>query len=358
MKRKIFIFIIIYLISLVPLYSRDSGKSVFNNDDETLIVSGDQSGNDTDKLSDTNRDDRYQKEPTISPVGHEPASVFTYGWLPGTRLFNTMLADPRKTVFSGSIRFNEHAFDRYRKNTSSLGTGIVGDDRIFGFVSIGGRLPFYRWRLPEGSLQTGIEGSVWALFSFKSRNATSEKDISTMINADYMLAVATEYSWKALAVQFRFYHLSSHVGDEFLKLYPDLNRINVSYEAIDLFLSYQVILQIRIYAGIGCLVHNFHTYKFDPVYIEYGVELRPFKKRWMTRQMTWQPFIAAHLRNWQNNSWSLDGNFMIGIEFLPKKKLQNTCIQLFVSYYHGNTVEGQFYHLSSSFFAIGLSFEL
>ena len=278
------------------------------------------------------------------------------GWFPSTRLFHVLMADPRRTVFSGSFRYGDTAFDRYKKTPSGERTGIISDERLFGVVSAAGRLPLYRWKLPQGFLQAGCEGGVWALFAFKGM--TGNDEMSTMLNADYLLGFPVEYAWKDLAVQFRLYHVSTHVGDELLVEYPDLKRINLSYEAVELFISYYIIPQVRAFFGLGCVVHHAQKGTFEPVYLEYGMEFRPFAQMRAGKGIWWQPYAALYFRNRQYNNWSIAGNYSLGIEFLPEKKLMNTRFQICVEFYHGKSFEGQFYHNKTSFLSLGVSFEL
>ena len=52
---------------------------------------------------------------------------------------------------------------------------------------------------------------------------------------------------------FRLYHQSSHVGDEFLLRNRVANRVNLSYEAVDVKASYELLEMFRVYAGFGYL---------------------------------------------------------------------------------------------------------
>ncbi len=280
------------------------------------------------------------------------------GWFPGTRLFHALMADPRRTAFSAALRYDDDAFERYDKSPTGEKTGVLGKERVFASVTAGGRFPVYRWKLSRGCLQAGIEGSVQALFAIKSRETTASGDMSTMLNADYFVAIPVEYAWEGLAVQFRFYHLSTHAGDELMALYPVFERINLSFEAVDLFVSYYIVPQARVYFGIGCVMHYAQEGVFDPVTIDYGAEFRPFARMRAGAGLFWQPFAAAHFRNLQYNSWSFDGRYSLGVEFTPARRLLNTRFQLALGFYHGRSYEGQFYHQRTSFVDLGFSFEL
>ncbi len=278
------------------------------------------------------------------------------GWLPGTRLFPSFIADPRRVAFSGGIRYHDDAFNRFRTRYGT-DSQVLGKNRTFGAVSLGSRLPIYRWDVKKGELQFEIEGSVWALFAFKHASGWLG-DASTLLNADYYFAFPTTYVYKNFAIQFRPWHLSSHLGDEFIILYPEIARRNVSNEGIDIYASYYIIPQVRIYGGIGCIYHSFKGAKFDPFYMEYGVEIRPFGPIRIARAFIFQPFVTAHMRNTQNNRFAINGNYAIGIELAARRGDYRPKMQLFFSFHHGPSLDGQFYHAKTSYYSLTLTFEL
>ncbi len=278
------------------------------------------------------------------------------GWFPGSRLFPSSIADPRRVAFSGGLRYHDDAFNRFRTRFGS-DSHVLGSDRLFGAVSLGSRLPLYRWDVVKGHLQFDIEGCVWALFAFKKPSGWLGEG-STLLNADYYMAFITSYSYNSLALQLRFWHMSSHLGDEFLLLYPEIWRKNVSNEGIDIFASYAIIRQVRLYAGIGCVYHSFKYAKFDPFYLEYGAEFRPFDVVRIAKTLDFQPFIAAHLKNWQNNHFAVNGNYSIGIEFAAHRERFQPKMQLFFTFSHGPSQEGQFYHFKTTYYSLTLTFEL
>ncbi|HOD14473.1 MAG TPA: DUF1207 domain-containing protein [Spirochaetota bacterium] len=278
------------------------------------------------------------------------------GWLPATRLFPSFSADPRRVGFSGGIRYHDDAFNRFRTRYGT-DSRVLGDDKTFGAVSLGSRLPLYRWDVARGLLQLDVEGSVWAVFAFK-RTGGWLGDGSTLLNADYWFAFPTSYRYGPLALQVRFWHMSSHLGDEFIILYPEITRRNVSNEGVDLFASYDIVEQVRVHAGVGCVYHSFKGARFDPFYVEYGAELRPFNAVRAGRSLLFQPFLAAHLKNWQNNRFAISGNYALGVEFTALRGQYRPRLQLYFSFHHGPSQEGQFYHAKTTYYSLTLSFEL
>ncbi len=305
-----------------------------------------------------------QNEPTQPPPGGfggrsqttDDARERGTGLFPGSRLFPAAIADPRRVAFSGGLRYHDDAFNRFR---TRFGTDsrVLGSDRMFGAVSLGSRLPLYRWDVVRGHLQADIEGSVWALFAFKKPSGWLG-DASTLLNADYYMGFITSYAYGNLSLQLRFWHMSSHLGDEFLVLYPEIWRKNVSIEGIDIFASYAIVSQVRLYLGIGCVYHSFKDSKFDPFYLEYGAEIRPIGSIGIAKNVRLQPFIAIHLKNWQNNHFAVNGNYSIGIEFAASRDSFRPKMQLYFTFSHGPSQEGQFYHFSTTYYSMTLAFQL
>ncbi|HOT45863.1 MAG TPA: DUF1207 domain-containing protein [Spirochaetota bacterium] len=293
---------------------------------------------------------------TLSETQDEESRERGTGLFPGSRLYPAAIADPRRVAFSGGLRYHDDAFNRFRTRYGT-DSHVLGSDNMFGAVSLGSRLPLYRWDVVKGYLQADVEGCVWALFAFKKPSGWLG-DASTLLNADYYLGFITSYAYGGLAIQLRFWHMSSHLGDEFLVLYPEIWRKNVSIEGIDIFASYAIVSQVRLYLGIGCIYHSFKDSRFDPFYLEYGAEIRPFNAIGIAKNVRFQPFIAAHLKNWQNNHFALNGNYSIGMEFAAYRGSFSPKMQLYFTFSHGPSQEGQFYNFSTTYYSLTLTFQM
>src|SRR5262249_61984812 len=72
------------------------------------------------------------------------------------------------------------------------------------------------------------------------------------INTDFWAGIPFTVRWGWFSSMLRVSHQSSHLGDEFL-LHNSVNRLNLSYEAIDLIPSFDVGRWARVYFGPGWL---------------------------------------------------------------------------------------------------------
>lgn len=258
-------------------------------------------------------------------------------WFPqSTVLYPPMIANPRATIYSAAYR---------------IGDDVMGTKSIA--VSLGDNFPIYRWRhifYWRGDLQLDIQAGIWSVFKM---GIHYNGEVSELVNTDYLVGVPLSYAFDKWAFRLRVYHVSSHLGDEFLVHNPGIKRVNPSMEAIDFFLAYQVLDSLRVYIGPGWVFHSDRSYHIDPFYIEYGGEYRFLGYKSYYHKLYGTFFLTLYIRNWQVNHWQFDGTYMIGYEW---SKLQGVGrkMRLFINYHNGYS-EGQFFKKRTSYTGFGLS---
>lgn len=259
-------------------------------------------------------------------------------WFPQqTVLYPPMIANPMETIYSAAYH---------------IGDNVMGTKSIA--VSLGDSFPIFRWRNVfrwQGDLQIDIQAGIWSVFKM---GVHYEGEISQLMNTDYLVGFPLSYAFDKWAFRLRVYHISSHLGDEFMAHHPEIKRLNPSMEAIDFFTAYQINKNLRVYGGLGCVCHSDRTYPLTPpLYIEWGGEVRVFGRKFFYHHLYGTPFLAVYFRNWQVNHWLLDGTYMVGYEF---SKLQGVGrkMRVFIDYHHGYSV-GQFFKDHTSYTGFGLS---
>lgn len=256
-------------------------------------------------------------------------------WLPqSTVLYPTQVANPRQVSFSGGIRLRD---------------SVAG--QVSTPVSFGDQFPLYRWSNVDiwgakGELQLEVEGAVFAIFN-------QTEDSSPLINADYYVAFPLSYAYENWAHRVRLYHISSHLGDEYLKCKNHAKRLNKSYEAIDYFTSYDVTKQIRVYGGPGVIFHSDSEMHLKPLYVQYGMEVRVGRHEW--KQLYGTPYLAMHFENWQDNEWKMDATFALGYEW-GKINGMGKKIRASVEYHSGYCDYGQFSRIRDDYVQFRLSY--
>ena len=264
--------------------------------------------------------------PATPPEPPRVLSEWQAGVFPGGLLFKPLIADPRWPHFGAS--WQHYLGDRQFNDLAA--------------VSFGESFAFYRNRIGSAWWEVGLQAGVFSVFDIDAESFD-------LVNTDYLVGVPLSLRYQDFSAQFRVYHQSSHLGDEFL-LRTRTNRINVSYEAIDLRLSYEIADVVRLYAGGGYLFDQTPS-NLDPLSVQYGLELT---SPWPSRASRWRPIAAVDVKQHEENNWSADISARAGIEIdgvLLTRKLQ-----ILLEYFSGHSPNGQFYKDKVQYFGIGTHF--
>lgn len=254
-------------------------------------------------------------------------------WFPeGPPAFRPFIADPHQVTFGVGWRFNDHA----------LGKNLVP-------VSFGDTFPIFRWIdiWPlRGDLQFEIEGAVWAIFEPLEYS-------SPLIDADYYVGFPITYLFGDWAIRARGYHISTHMGDEFLLDHPHFDRRNPSIEAFDLYCSYQFTKDIRLYGGLGWVACQDDSYRVGPFYAQAGAEVRLFKfgYRDYCDRLYGTPFFAMDFYYQSHFKKHINSNFALGYEWGKVSGLRRR-LRIFLEYHDGYSVEGQFTKTPSRYLSV------
>lgn len=265
-------------------------------------------------------------------------------WLPEScPLFRPFIADPREVDYSVGWRFKDRVFDE----------NVID-------VSFGDTFALYQWCNVgpwNGQLRIELEGAVWAVFA-------PLVDTSPLINADYYVGIPVTFAFDNWSFRFRVFHISSHVGDEFLlahkklfKRHRDFKRDNPSAEYLDFFVSNEDIEGLRLFGGLGWMVSQDDSFKCDPFYAAAGWEWRvqAWKYYNYCSKLYGVPFFASYFRFSKDFKHCVDTNLAVGYEW---GKLVGLCrrLRIYLEYHDGNSVEGQFCKFSTNYFAIRASY--
>lgn len=247
----------------------------------------------------------------------------------GGSLFEPLIADPRWPHFSASFVWL-----------------LDGEEfSHMGAVSFGERFPLYREVFPSGrSWELGIEAAVFSVFDM-------DADSYDLINSDFWVSFPSlTYRDRDFSALMRFYHQSSHLGDEYI-LRGGVDRVNLSYEALSLTLSQRLLTSFRIYGGGGYLVRRTPS-ELEPWFSHVGFEYespRQYLKDWVT------PLMGVDLQFNQENDWSTDLSLRVGVRF---KSLETGTRRylLTLDYYNGHAPSGQFYDRKIESLGVGTHF--
>jgi hypothetical protein len=255
-------------------------------------------------------------------------SALPTGLLPVGHLFQALLADPRWPHFSAAYRY--YFGDR--------------DLRHVGAVSFGETIPIFRGEAFGASQwEAGIQAGVFAVFQM-------DQPSKDLFNADYFAALYGAWRRGPVSTLGRVFHQSSHLGDEFL-LRTRTERVNLTYESVDLKLSYDLPWGFRTYGGGGYLFDQ-EPADLQPWSVQGGLE---FRSPWTVASGHIRPVAALDLQSREQNGWNVDVSLRGGIQFEDVRVLDRN-LQLLVEYFHGNSPDGQFFKRRVEYLGLGAHF--
>lgn len=241
--------------------------------------------------------------------------------------FPTMLAQPHILGYSVGYR----SYDKVFKSSIP--------------VSIGDQFSLYQFKLNScARLYLGIEACVWAVFEARTKSLS-------LINADYFISIPLTYINRGFSSRLRFFHQSSHLGDEFLLEHPRIERVNPSMEGLDLSLAYEVTNSLVCFLGYSRILRSDDSFKVKPNRVYYGfnyfynfVKIQMFNVEAI-------PYIAAYFTNNENNHWKFDSSVAVGYQW---DKSYGRKLRIFLAGHNGFSAEGQFAKIKSKYVSINL----
>jgi len=242
-------------------------------------------------------------------------------------VFRPLLADPKQPQFFVNI-------NRLKASGSRYTVASVGFGETFGMYR------FLGSREGDG-LQLSVEGAIFARFNMEA----SSHDL---INADYTIGIPATYRYGDNSLRFRIYHQSSHLGDEFLLSANPPDRVNLSYEAIELIYSREW-HGWRVYGGGEYLIHK-EPDDLKPTSGHWGIEYRGSKP------LVWngRPIVGVDMKSFEEHDWAIDTSVKAGLEF-GEPNPGHRRLRVMVEWYKGYDPRGQFYNNKADYYGLGVS---
>jgi hypothetical protein len=251
----------------------------------------------------------------VGAASAEPAAERAVRVFPRVSLFAPLAADPRwpKFTLGYAHYFGDSQFSHVGTAEAGASIAIVQRDAR-----------------RRGSWEVGFQGGIFSIFDFGAPS-------SDLLNADYLGGLTFSYSLDALVFFARVFHQSSHLGDEFL-LNNEVDRINLSFEALDVLVSYDLRPWARVYGGSAVIVRS-EPSNLDRWSLQAGAELRPVSFKTKIRV---ELFMAVNLESWQQNDWIPDASFIAGVTLDPIGE-SSYRVDFLLRYYVGRSPNGQFF---------------
>lgn len=183
------------------------------------------------------------------PRESRPSDAWSHQMLPDGLIFDSYLAGTKESRFSLHLVSN--------RGDGTLFDGTLGT-RI-GIWRYGTTDPFR----PEG-WQLDVEGSGQVRLDLPEG-----RDVRSV---DFRAGVPITYGVGPHRVKFAYYHLSSHVGDEFLLKNPAFDRRNYSRDVLVLGYSYYMMPRLRAYAEAGWAFYSDVSLPWE---FQFGLDFAP-----------------------------------------------------------------------------------
>lgn len=230
---------------------------------------------------------------------------------------------------------------------SRMGT-VLFHDKSQGTLwdaNLGGRVALVRHGSMSGLRPQGWEMHVEGAVILR-QDPEEEMDVTA---ADYRIGVLSVHGWGRWQVKYGYYHMSAHLGDEFVLKNPGFERLNWKRDSLIAGVGYFVTNDVRLYGEF--------SYAFavdggaEPWEFQLGAEYSP-----ITAVPPWgSPFAAinGHLRQEFNFGGSL--TIQAGWQWLAFDSGQR--LRIGFQYYDGPSNLYDFFRLHEQQYGIGLWFD-
>ncbi|REJ96024.1 MAG: DUF1207 domain-containing protein [Planctomycetota bacterium] len=211
-------------------------------------------------------------------------------------------------------------------------------------LSIGGRFGVVRFGTPDGGPLEGWQLDVEAA----AQPRLDPEENMDLEATDYRFGVPLTYGVGRYRMKIGYFHLSSHLGDEFAIRNGLGGRINYSRDAILWGHSYRVTEELTAYFEVG---YGFHTDVNEPWGFQFGFDWSPP----CTCGFHPVPFFAVngHLR--EENDYG--GNFVAQAGWQWRSGPDRRLLRMGVQYFNGQHERYEFFDTSEQKIGLGIWYD-
>ncbi len=242
-------------------------------------------------------------------------------------LFQPLIADPKQPQFHAS-------FNRFKSMGTEYNRASVGLGETFGLYR-------YLGTREGDGLQLSLEAGIFGQFNL-------DKPSADLINADYTIGLPLTYRYGMNSLRFRVYHQSSHLGDETLLGDNPPERVNLSFEALELIYSIDW-RGLRVYGGGEYLI-NKNPSDLKQLSGHWGLEYQGSQPVFSS----FRPIFGVDMKSLEEHDWDIDTSIKAGFEFGYPNPGQRR-IRIMAEWYKGYDPYGQFYNNKVEYYGLGIS---
>ncbi len=211
-------------------------------------------------------------------------------------------------------------------------------------ATIGGRVGLLRYGTDNDVWPQGWQLDVEAA-AFPRLDLEHLRDLDAV---DFRAGVPFTTRQGPFEAKFGYYHLSSHLGDEFMQRFPDYPRINYVRESLILGMAVYLNPALRLYSEVGYAVYV--DGGAEPWEFQFGAELSSTEPSGGAGA----PFFAVngHLR--QENDFGGNVALQTGWQWRGRS---GHLLRIGLQYFNGMSDEYQFYNVFEEQLGVGLWYD-
>lgn len=211
-------------------------------------------------------------------------------------------------------------------------------------VTLGGHVGILRYGSTGCTRPTGFQIDIEG-----SAQIRLDRDNDENVNAtDYRFGVPFSWGNEVYQTRFGYYHISSHVGDEYLDNNPGFERLNFVRETLIWGHSYYLQPDWRIYGEVGLA---FISDVSEPWEFQFGTDYSP--ACWTG--MHGAPFAAVNYHT--REELGFDGNIVGQVGWAWRGSPASGLFRIGLEYYCGHDEQYSFYQNSQNKFGFGMWYD-
>jgi len=211
-------------------------------------------------------------------------------------------------------------------------------------ITLGGRVGVLRYGTddplwPEG-WQIGLEGAA-----FPRLTLDTQRDL---VAVDFRVGVPLTFHQGPWETKFAYYHLSSHLGDEFILKNPQVARLNYARDAFVFGLGWRPHADWRLYGEVGYAFYI--AGGAAPWEFQFGAEFSPMQPT----TFRGAPFVAVNSRLREEVNYSGNLTAQAGWQW---RGTSGHLFRMGYLYFNGKSDQFQFHREHEQLHAVGLWYD-
>lgn len=278
-----------------------------------------------------------------APQGHDPAMIFG-----NVRSASTTHCDDWYVLPSGLL-YRSYLAGAKEPRIHWANLYDTKSDRRIWETSLGGRAGLLRYGSGESNsaegFQLDLEGAVFS-------RVLPDEPSAMLEAADFRFGFLATWRIRRTSLKAGYYHVSSHLGDEFLLANPLFDRINYVRDSLIFGAMYDLTNDLQIYGEVGNALGAQGGAK--PLELQFGSQYVPSASDFRVK-VGGAPFAAVngHLRQDFDFSGSL--NLVTGWSWQGEESKSRFRIGL--QYYRGQSLQYSFFDRKENLIGGGLWFD-